>query len=101
MIHGGPLLTPAGCRHAPTKEIFVQWLVKAWDTTPSAMIEHSFKKCGVSNNLNGMDGNIIIEDVCPVHAATVSDADDSDLDMDMWDDAAVLVPAAFFDNDDE
>ena len=31
----------------------------------------------------------------------VSDADDSYSDMDMWDDAAMPVPAAFFDSDDE
>ena len=62
------------------------------------MIEHSFKKCGISNNLDGMDDDVIFEDVCPMRAPPVSDADDSDTDM--WDDAAVPVPAAFFDSDD-
>ena len=54
----------------------MQWLVKAWDAIRSAMIEHSFK-CGISNNLDGTDDDIIFEDVCPVHAATVSDADNT------------------------
>ena len=44
------------------------------------MIEHSVKKCGISNNLDGTDNDIMFEDVCPMHAATVSDADDLDSD---------------------
>ena len=42
----------------------MQWLLKAWDVIPSAMIEYSFKKCGISNNLDGTDNNIMFEDVC-------------------------------------
>ena len=57
MIHGAP----GGRRRAPTKEILVQWLVKAWGAIPSAMIEYSYKKCGISNN--GTD-DIVFEDVC-------------------------------------
>ena len=34
-------------------------------------------------------------------AAVVSNANDSDSDTDMWDDAAVPVPAAFFDSNDK
>ena len=57
MIHGAP-----GGRHrAPTKEILVQWLVKAWSAMPSTMIEYSYKKCTISNN--GTD-DIMFEDVC-------------------------------------
>ena len=44
--------------------IHVQWLVKAWGVIPSAMIEYSFKKCGISNNLDGTDDNIMFKDVC-------------------------------------
>ena len=46
MIHGAP----GGRRCATAKEILVQWLVKAWGAIPSAMIEYSYKKCGISNN---------------------------------------------------
>ena len=42
----------AGHHRGPTKEINVQWLVKASDVIPSAMIKHSFKKYGISNNLD-------------------------------------------------
>ena len=57
-------LTPGGRRRAPAKEILVQWLMKAWGAIPSAMIEYNFKKCDISNNLDGMDDNIMFEDVC-------------------------------------
>ena len=57
MIHGAP----GGHHRAPAKEILVQWLVKAWGGIPSAMIEYSYKKCGISNN--GTD-DIMFEDVC-------------------------------------
>ena len=63
------------------------------------MTEHSFKMCGISNNLDRTDDNIVFEDVCPLRAATVSDADDSDTDT--WDDTAMPVLAVFFDSDDK
>ena len=53
MIEGVPSVTPAGHRRAPTKEMLVCWLVDAWNAIPSAMIEHSFEKCGISCNLDG------------------------------------------------
>ena len=59
----------------------MQWLLKAWDTIPSAVIEHSFKKCSILNNLDGMDDDIMFKDVCPVRVAKVSDTNDSDTDM--------------------
>ena len=108
MIEGVPSLTPAGHRRAPTKEMLVCWLVDAWNAIPSDMIEHSFKKCGISCNLDGTEDDIIFEDVCPAHAAPVgsnasateSSSDDDD-DPIMWDDSAVPIPAAFFDSDDD
>ena len=108
MIEGVPSLTPAGHRRAPNKEMLVCWLVDAWNAIPSDMIEHSFKKCGISCNLDGTEDDIIFEDVCPAHAAPVgsnasateSSSDDDD-DPIMWDDSAVPIPAAFFDSDDD
>ena len=67
MIEGDPSLTPTGHRRAPTKEMLVSWLVDAWNAIPSAMIEHSFKKCGISCNLDGTEDDIIFDDVCPAN----------------------------------
>ena len=60
MIHGAHSRWPPSC----AKEILVQWLVKAWGAIPSAMTEYSFKKCGISKNLEGTDDDIMFEDVC-------------------------------------
>ena len=57
-------LTPGGRCCAPAKEIFVQWLMKVWGAIPSAVIEYSFKKCGISNNHDGTDNDNMFEDVC-------------------------------------
>ena len=70
------------------------------------MIEHSFKKCGISCNLDVTEDDIIFEDVCPAHAAPVgsnASATESSSDDDpiMWDDSAVPILAAFFDSDDD
>ena len=46
------------------------------------MIEQSFKKCDISNSLDGTDDDIMFKGVDPVHAATVSDADDTHTDDD-------------------
>ena len=57
------------------------------------MVQHSFKKCGISNKLDGTEYDVLF-DVCPGKAANVSDSDDSDSDADsddmcLSDDAAV------------
>ena len=79
----------------PAKEIFVQWLVKAWGAIPSAMIEYSYKKCGISNN--GTD-DTMFEDACRcMRPRSVMPTTRNHT----WDNAAMPVPAAFFDSEDE
>ena len=36
---------------------------KAWGAISSAMAEYNYKKCGISNNLDGTDDDIMFEDV--------------------------------------
>ena len=38
--------------------------MEAWGAIPCAMTEYSFKKCGITNNLDGTDDDIMFEDVC-------------------------------------
>ena len=72
--------------------------MKAWGAIPSAMIEYSFKKCGISNNLDGTDDDIMFEDVCrcvrPRSAMPTSGNQTRIRGM-------MPVPAAFIDSDDE
>ena len=107
MIEGVQSLTTDGHRRAPTKEMLVCWVVDAWNAILSAMIEHSFKKCGISGNLDGTEDDIMFDDVCLTHVAPVgsnastTETSSDDDDSIMWDDAAVPIPAAFFDSDDD
>ena len=67
---------------------------------PCTMVAHSFKKCGISNHLDGTEDHVLFEDVCERKAADAdSDADSNDACL--WDDAVVPVPAAFLDSDDD
>ena len=79
MIHGEPSLTPTGHCHVLSKEVLVQWLLEVWNTIPCAMVEHRFKKCGISNKLDDTEDDVLSEDVCQGKAAD----DDSDTDTDL------------------
>ena len=78
--------------------MLVCWLVDAWNAIPSEMIEHSFKKCGISCNLDGMEDDSIFDDVCPAHAtpvgsnasATESSSDDSEFEGFHYTDTGML-----------
>ena len=64
--------------------------MKAWGAIPSAMIEYIFKKCGISNNFDGTDDNIMFKDVCWC-AWPRSAMPKPRNQTDTWDDAAMLV----------
>ena len=49
----------------------VQWVLAAWKAIPESIIIRSFKKCCISNALDGSEDDIVWED-------DVEDKDDSD-----------------------
>ena len=105
MIEGVPSVTPADHRRAPTKEMLVCWLVDAWNAIPTDMIEHSFKKYGISCNLDGTEDDIIFEDVCPAHAAPATppllNHRVTTTTRSCGNYSSVPILAAFFDSDDD
>jgi len=56
-------------RTAPSK--VVRWVSAAWKAIPESIIIRSFKKCCISNGLDGSEDNIVWED-------DVEDKDDSE-----------------------
>ena len=40
-----------------------EWVKKAWDLIPKEMVIKSFKKCGISNELDGTEDDILYEEV--------------------------------------
>jgi hypothetical protein len=59
MLEGSKNFTPAGNMRAPTMDIYLQWVVDAWDSLPKELIASSFKTCGISNTLNGTEDDLI------------------------------------------
>ena len=69
MASGAPQRTAAGNlkRSLPT---VVQWVKNAWDSIDSKIIKKSFKKCCISNNMDGTEDDRLWED-----------KDDEDMDV--------------------
>ena len=58
-LFSGPVdLTPAGNRRAPPKSLILKWIKTAWDTVTPEMIRKSFKKCGISTELDGTEDHL-------------------------------------------
>jgi hypothetical protein len=52
-------VTAGGNPKAPGMLVYLKWVVDAWNSLPGALIEHSFKTCGLTNALDGSeDGQI-------------------------------------------
>ena len=57
------------------------WVARAWEKIPGAMIEKSFKKCCISNALDGTDDDLLWEESdnkCKEDYSSFSNEDDSD-----------------------
>ena len=48
----------------------LHWVLSAWTRIPAELVEKSFKKCCISNALDGTEGDLLWDD----------DEDDSDVD---------------------
>lgn len=66
-------LTPTGRIKQPTIAQVCEWVKKSWDDVRPEIIVKSFKKCGISNALDGTEDDALFE---------VSDSSSSDDDED-------------------
>lgn len=62
MIEGPHTFTPAGNIVRPSYPIVYGWILAAWAAIPEEMIVKSFKKCCISNALDGSEDDILFED---------------------------------------
>ena len=46
----------------PEIDLVAKWVKEAWDSIPAEMIEKSFKKCCISNALDGTEDDAIFKD---------------------------------------
>ena len=54
--------TKGGNRRAPSKIVMLKWVKQAWDAISPDIIRKSFKKCGISNTIDGSEDNLFQND---------------------------------------
>lgn len=75
--------TKSGLPQRPDIILVSQWVKDAWDSIPSDMIQKSFKKCGISNALDGTEDDAIYQD-------DDEDADEEEISDDLYIDTTEL-----------
>ena len=62
-LFNGPVeKTKGGNRRAPSKIVMLKWIKQAWDAISPDIIRKSFKKCGISNAIDGSEDNLFQND---------------------------------------
>ena len=51
--------TRSGKKRAPSKQLVLKWVKKAWQEIPAELVIRSFKSCGISNALDGTEDDAV------------------------------------------
>lgn len=62
MINGTHTYTKSGLRRKPDLPTICQWILDAWRELPSKIIVKAFKKCGISNAMDGTEDDCLWEE---------------------------------------
>lgn len=81
LLDGGHALTPTGKLHKPSIALLGEWILKAWAKISSESIVEGFKKCCITNALDGSEDDILWRDVQEVSDSD-TDASDSSSECD-------------------
>ena len=52
---------PSGRIKKPSYSLVANWVKDSWDAIDPNMIKRSFKCCGISNNINGLEDDLIFD----------------------------------------
>ena len=55
MLRGEKSYTKSGNMRAPSMEVYLKWIVDAWNQLPNDLIIKSFKGCGLTNTPDGSE----------------------------------------------
>uniref|UniRef100_A0A8C9ZJZ3 Pogo transposable element derived with KRAB domain n=1 Tax=Sander lucioperca TaxID=283035 RepID=A0A8C9ZJZ3_SANLU len=61
LLSGDHSLTPTGKLQKPAVHLLCTWILQAWDAISQESIIHGFKKCCISNALDGSEDDILWE----------------------------------------
>jgi hypothetical protein len=79
LLSGNCPLTPAGNIKRPSEALLGQWIKAAWDDISPESIVKGFKKCCVSNNMNGTeDDDVLWEEDHEENSSSSDESVDSD-----------------------
>src|ERR1043166_5808455 len=53
--------TPSGRIKKPSYSLVANWVKDSWDAIDPNMIKRSFKCCGISNDVNGLEDDLIFD----------------------------------------
>jgi len=59
MADGIHEFTATGQQKKPSEELICSWISEAWNAIPPEMVTASFLKCGITNNLDGTEDNMV------------------------------------------
>ena len=62
MLHGEESYTKSGNMRALSMNVYLKWIVDAWDQLPKNLIIKSFKGCGLTNTLD-------VSEDCKIHCS--------------------------------
>lgn len=62
MLNGDRSYTKRGLRRKPDLPTICQWILDAWLELPKKIIVKAFKKCGISNAMDGIEDDLLWDD---------------------------------------
>ena len=74
----GEEFTKSGAMKRPGLSLVVQWVKEAWESISDDIIIRSFKKCGISNAMDGTEDDILHEDLMAPSTALADPIDPQD-----------------------
>ena len=78
MVSGEKEFTKSGAMKRPGLSLVVQWVKEAWESISDDIIIRSFKKCGISNAMDGTEDDILYEDLMAPSTALADPIDPQD-----------------------
>uniref|UniRef100_A0A3Q2X9R6 Pogo transposable element derived with KRAB domain n=2 Tax=Hippocampus comes TaxID=109280 RepID=A0A3Q2X9R6_HIPCM len=76
LLSGDHALTPTGKIQKPSVRLLCEWILHAWDAVSPKSIIHGFKKCCISNALDGSEDDVLWEE--PEDGSEDSDTEHSE-----------------------
>lgn len=62
MLEGEKTFTKGGRMRRASLEVVCEWIVEAWSAISADVVRNSFKKCSISNNLDGTEDDCLFMD---------------------------------------